>query len=243
MNVSAKALVSFLNSVTIGGVINDALLRFTDRGLCIIVRDSFSTGAVSGVLFKSNFQDYTIGMEVAIDDTTRLMNLLKMIDNVVELRVEDNTFRMIGELFEAILTMKEKESLRCDVPQEKWDGLPISSYDEGFVIDSEIFNAARKSIGELTKKNSDIKSKHLIASVKDGLFTLQIGEDTGDKAIVKAQVDYDLEAKADYGSTLLEFTELMKGNIRISFDNDRPMLITSKNENSVIKWFVSPILH
>ena len=68
---------------------------------------------------------------------------------------------------------------------------------------------ARKSIGELTKKNSsDMTTKHLIASVKDGSFTLQTGEDTGDKAFFKAQVDYDQEAKADYGTTLLEFTEV-----------------------------------
>jgi hypothetical protein len=243
MKVKTKALVSFLDSVTIGGMIEDALLRFTDKGLCITVRDISSTGAISGVFFKSNFEDYKEGMEVAIEDTSRLMNLLKMIEGSAELVVESNSFRIIGENFEGVVTMKENQSLHCDVPQEKWDSLPISSYDEGFVIDAGIFDVARKAIGELTKKNSDINSKHIIASVKDGLFTLQTGEDTGDKAFFKAQVDYDQEAVADYGSTLLEFTEVMKGNIRVSFDDDRPILITSKNENSVVQWFVSPILH
>lgn len=244
MKVNTKALFSFLNSVTIGGMINDALLRFSNQGLCIIVRDAACTGAVSGVLFKSNFEEYKEGMEVAIEDTSRLMNMLKMMSSEVELVVEGDAFRMIGENFEGVVTMTKRESLQCDEPQEKWDGLPISSYDKGFVVDTEIFDVARKSIGELTKKNSsDMTSKHLMASVKDGLFTITAGEETSDKAIAKVVVDYDKEAKADYGTTLIEFSEFMKGNIRVSFYDDRPMLITSKNENSIVKWFISPILH
>jgi hypothetical protein len=182
-------------------------------------------------------------MEVAIDDTSRLMNMLKMIDGSAELEVEDNAFRMIGENFEGIIIMRDKESLNCDMPPEKWDNLAISSYDEGFAIDAEIFDVARKSVGEFTKKDSsDITSKHLRASVKDGLLTIKVEDEAGDAVIAKAVVDYDKNVSADYGSTMLEFVSVMKGNVTMSFKDDYPMLITSENGNSVVQWFVAPIL-
>jgi len=243
MRVNGKVLVDFLNRVTIGGSIDDCVLRFEPNGLNVTVRDLSSVGAVNGVLNKEgNFQDYKDGLEIPVADTGRLLSILKLIDGAAEIVVEDDTFRLIGESVEGSMKMKKREFVHCDVPADKWPQLGYDESDE-FEIDAGIFDVARKSIGELTKKSmGDTQNRHLVAAVRDGLFTLQAGEDTGDKIIAKVPVNFGKEASADYGEAFLEFVTVMKGSLKIAFRDDYPIVIKSRDNNSEITWLVSPIL-
>lgn len=231
MKVDVKNLAIFLSKVTVDGIIIDALLDFGSDGLRIIAFDESHTGGVNGLLYKeSNFQDYT-EMQVPIKDTARLIKLLKMIDGEAELVVEGDAFHIIGDDFEGTIGMAQEAKLRCPIPAEKW---PKLGYERGFEIDGSVFANVKKVAGNLGCKD-------ITAAVKDGLFTIQIGEGAADMGITKAKVDYENVA-AVYSQTLLDFAQAIKGKVRIAFKDDQPMVITSEDENSIIEWMLAPVL-
>jgi hypothetical protein len=232
MKVDAKNLVSFLTRTTVDGLIVDALLVFGPDGLRIVALDESHTGGVNGLLHKEgNFQDYA-EMQVPIKDTARLIKLLRMIEGDAELVVEGNTFKIIGDNFEGAINLAKKEDLKCKFSAEEW---PKFGYHGSFEVDGSILENAKKVANNLGTE------KMTVAAVKDGLFTIQIGEGTTDKGIAKAKVEYE-NVSAVYSETLLDFAKVVKGTVRIAFKDDYPMTITSEDENSIIQWMVAPVL-
>ena len=231
MKVLVKELISFLSKATVDGIIRDALLDFGSGGLRIVAFDESHTGGVNAVLFKDgNFQDYA-EMQVPIKDTAKLIRLLKMIDGEAELLIKDDAFHIIGDNFEGAIGMAKIENLKCPIPAEKW---PRLGYERGFEIDGSILANVKKTAGNLGCKD-------ITAAVKDGLFTIQIGEGTSDMGITKAKVEYRNVA-AVYSQTMLDFAQAIKGKVRIAFKDDSPMVITSEDENSIIEWMIAPVL-
>jgi len=231
MKVLAKELISFLSKATVDGIIRDALLDFGSDGLRIVAFDESHTGGVNAVMFKDgNFQDYT-EMQVPIKDTAKLISLLKMIDGEAELLIKDDAFHIIGDNFEGAIGMAKIENLKCPIPAEKW---PKLGYERGFEIDGSILANVKKTAGNLG-------SKKITATVKDGLFTIQVGEGTANMGIAKARVNYGDVATA-CGNILLDFAKVIKGKVRIAFKDDSPMVITSENENSIIEWMLASVL-
>jgi hypothetical protein len=80
-----------------------------------------------------------------------------------------------------------------------------------------------------------------VASVKDGIFIIRIGNGINDIGIMKSEVDYE-DASAVYGSTLMDFVKAIKGTVKVAFKDDSPMMIVSEDKNSRIQWLASPIL-
>ena len=127
--------------------------------------------------------------------------------------------------------MAKKEKLKCPIPAEKW---PRLGYERGFEIDGSILANVKKTAGNLG-------SNKITAAVKDGLFTIQVGEGTANMGIIKAKVKYG-DVAAFYSETLLEFAKVIKGKVRIAFKDDSPMVITSEDENSIVEWMLAPVL-
>jgi hypothetical protein len=242
MKVKVKELVDFLNKVTINGAIDDILMVFEKDGLTINAKDIAATGAVRGLLKREgNFQSYQ-EMEVPIGDTSRLIVILKMIEGNAELLIENNVFRVVGQNgVSGHIIMVDKKFVKSAFPAEKW---PDLGYDTGFVVDAKIFDNARKAVAELTKKNpKDESGKQILASCRDGSFSLTVGESANsDRIEIGGEKASYKDAVATYGAVLLEFSVVMKGDLMISFDNNYPMLVVSENEGGFVEWFVSPIL-
>jgi hypothetical protein len=231
MKALVKELISFLNKATVDGIIRDALLDFGSDGLRIVAFDESHTGGVNGLMYKDgNFQDYA-EIQVPIKDTAKLIRLLKMIDGEAELLIKDDAFRIIGDNFEGAIGMAKNEKLKCPIPAEKW---PKLGYERGFEIDGSILANVKKTAGNLG-------SNKITATVKDGLFTIQVGEGTANMGIIKAKVKYG-DVAAFYSETLLEFAKVIKGKVRIAFKDDSPMVITSEDENSIVEWMLAPVL-
>jgi hypothetical protein len=206
-------------------------LDFGTDGLRIVALDESHTGGVNGLLKKDgSFVEYA-KMQVPIKDTARLIKLLKMIDGVADLVVEGDTFKMIGDKYESVIMMPSKDSLKCPIPANE---LPKLGYDKGFEIDGSVLENAKKTFKHLEAKN-------VVASVKDGMFRIQVGDGTNDKGSIKVEVNYE-DASAVYGITLMDFIKVIKGTVEIAFKDDSPMVITSEDENSRVLWMVSPIL-
>ena len=231
MKVKTENLIDFLGKATVGGVIIDALLDFGHDGLRIVAFDESHTGGVNGLMYKDgNFQDYA-EMQVPIKDTAKLIRLLKMIDGEAELLIKDDAFHIIGDNFEGTIGMAKIENLKCPIPAEKW---PRLGYERGFEIDGSILANVKKTAGNLGCKD-------ITAAVKDGLFTIRIGEGTSDMGIIKVRVKYG-DVAAVYSQTMLDFAQAIKGKVRIAFKDDSPMVITSEDENSIVEWMIAPVL-
>ena len=231
MKVKTENLIDFLGKATVGGVIIDALLDFGHDGLRIVAFDESHTGGVNGLMYKDgNFQDYT-EMQVPIKDTAKLIRLLKMNDGEAELLIKDDAFHIIGNNFEGAIGMAKIENLKCPIPAEKW---PRLGYERGFEIDGSILANAKKTAGNLG-------SNKITATVKDGLFTIQVGEGTANRGIAKARVKYG-DVAVVYGNILLDFAKVIKGKVRVAFKDDNPMVITSEDENSIVEWMIAPVL-
>jgi hypothetical protein len=127
--------------------------------------------------------------------------------------------------------MAKKDRLKCPIPMEKWPNL---GYDKSFEIDRSVLQNAKKTFGYL-------EVEEIVASVKDGMFTIRIGNGINDIGIIKSEVDYE-DASAVYSSTLMDFIRVIRGPVKIAFKNDSPMMIIGQDENSRIQWLVSPVL-
>jgi len=154
-----------------------------------------------------------------------------MIDGEAELLIKDDAFHIIGDNFEGAIGMAKIENLKCPIPAEK---RPRLGYARGFEIDGSILANVKKTAGNLG-------SKKITATVKDGLFTIQVGEGTSDMGITKAKVEYG-DVAAVYSQTMLDFAQAIKGKVRIAFKDDNPMVITSEDENSIVEWMLAPVL-
>lgn len=236
MRADVKKLREFLVKVLIkGDAISDAKLSFREDGLHVNVKDITKTGAIQGKLELSCFTDYA-PMEIAIHDTRRLLGFLNLMSGVVDIRIEKNAVLLNSDGVHGELIMPQKEYLQCDLNDEdaaKLFGLR-EKYDAGFDIDTELFAKAKKVTDMLSTNN-------VIAAVEDGKFSLKSGDNNFDKLAVDEEVTYK-NVSAKYGPTLLEFIGIMSGPLNISFNDNFPMFITSKNPDSSITWMLAPIV-
>lgn len=237
MRVNVENLTKFLEKVSMNGMINDALLDFGPDGLRVTALDASSTGGVNGLLHRegSFTTDYE-EMTVPILSTDRLLKFLKSMDGIVDITLEGNTFRAVGDNAEFSIVVANPKYLKRSLPIDKWPTSEKLGYDNGFELDSKIFENTRKGFAELVVRN-------VTATLKDGVFRLQVGvAGKGDCIVPKASVEADYEASAEYGPTLLEVTKVVKGIVKVAFKDNYPMMITQNDPISNIQWMASPVL-
>lgn len=235
MKINAKIFSTFLNKVFVGGSITDGKLSFRDDGLHINVKDITKTGAITGVLASTAFQDYTT-MDVNVRDTTKLLNTLRDMDDTIELSINKNAFMINSTGISSEIMMPRDEFLECHLGNDDAGKLEKlkTSYDEGFELDADLLMKAKRG-------SQNYGAKSVIASVSDSIFSIRAGEDEFDKISYKTTVSYK-DVSARYGSTFLEFIGIIKGRITLSFNQDYPVFITQRDENSTVCWMASPII-
>lgn len=234
MKISSKVLLNFLNKVFVAGSINDAVLRFEPDGLHVSVKDITTTGAVNGVLYSSNFQDY-VPMRATIKDTSRLMAALKNIPTSVSISVDKNVFKLTSEESDAELIMPDEQYLECNLkPEQEQKLFTDLRFDEGFEVDAAKLKVAKGN-------TQTLGTNSVLASINDGIFYIRSGEDSFDKFTVKIPVNYN-NVSARYGTTLLGFMGVLDNTVNIAFNDNFPMLLRIKNAEFDIKWLASPII-
>ena len=236
MKINSKTLAAFLGKVTVNGGMTDALLKFGPDGLSVTVKDISAAGSATGLLKSSNFLDYAALGNVPVKNTSLLLSVLKNMNGNVEILLSENILRLESEKSKVELVLMEEQHLECNMGPEKeaqLNGL-IARFDSGFPIDASVLQAAKKNTQTLAIQN-------IVVSVANGLLELKVGQDNFDKITVVEKVSYkDTETK--YGPTFLEFISAMSGPLTVAFDTDFPMLITSKDTDSIVQWIVVPVL-
>jgi hypothetical protein len=230
MKINSRTLADFVKKVSINGSITDGLLKFGPDGLTLTVKDITMSGAVTGLLKSTNFVDYS-QMNVPIKSMSMFLSVLGTMNGMVELSKQDNIFRIVSDSNEADLMMPEEQYLECSLAE-----LPVLGHDGGFELDSTIWGTVKKNTQILGTTKVGI-----IAEVKNKVLYLRTGENNFDKMTTKVPVDYK-DVVTKYGCTFLEFISVISGKVNVAFEKDYPMLITSKDTDSTIKWMISPII-
>lgn len=231
VKINSRTLLDFIKKVTINGSITDGLLKFGPDGLSVTVKDISMTGAVTGLLKSSNFVEYS-QMTVPIKNMTMFIGVLSTMTGTTELvRQGTNVFHITSSSNNADLIIPEEQYLECNLAE-----LPTLAHDGGFELDSVIWNTVKKNTQLLGTTKVGVT-----AEVKSGILYIRTGEENFDKLYASVAVDYK-DVKARYGCTLLEFISVISGKVNVAFNENYPMLITSRDQDSVIKWMVSPIM-
>lgn len=230
MKINSKTLSDFIKKVTINGNISDGILKFGSDGLTLTAKDVTNAGAVTGILKATNFIDYS-QMNIPIKNMTTLISVLNNMNGNVELSKRDNVFILSSEGNEGKLIMPDEAYLECDLPE-----LPTLGHDGGFELDSGIWAAVKKNTQILGTGKVGV-----IAEVKDNVLYITTGEDNFNQLTAKTAVDYK-NVVARFGSTFLEFITVMSGKLNVAFNDNYPILITSRDPDSTIKWMISPII-
>lgn len=228
--INAKTLLDFIKKVSINGSITDGILKFGPEGLVVTLKDIMMTGATTGLLKISNFTEYH-EMNVPIKNMSTLISILGTMNGTIELsRQGENIFHISSSGIDADLIIPDEQFLECNLEE-----LPTLAHDGGFEVDSAIWTNVKKSTQILGTSKIGV-----IAEVKDRILYVRTGEDNFNKITIKTSADYK-DVIGKYGCTFLEFISVITGRVNISFNNDYPMLIVSKDTDSVIKWMVSPV--
>lgn len=230
MKINSRTLADFVKKVSINGSITDGLLKFGPDGLTLTVKDITMSGAVTGLLKSTNFIEYS-QMNIPIKSMSMFLSVLGTMNGMVELSKQDNIFRIVSDSNEAELMMPEEQYLECNLAE-----LPVLGHDGGFELDSTIWGTVKKNTQILGTTKVGI-----IAEVKNKVLYLRTGENNFDKMTTKVSVDYK-DVVTKYGCTFLEFISVISGKVNVAFEKDYPMLITSKDTDSTIKWMISPII-
>jgi hypothetical protein len=242
MRVITKNMITFLNKVTVNGtMLSDILLVFGEDGMHVTGTNEAHTGAVHGVLFKDqNFIEYEEGLRIPLRDTSRLISMLKMVEGVAKLSLDNNTFKISSDNFDGVIIMTAEKYLRCVTPKGTYPNL---GYDRVLEIDGGIFKNVKKAVQELNKKGSgDLIGRIVRARISEGVFSIQVGDETTDREVLKETVDDNRDVFADYGPMLLDLAQVISGPVTVCFAEDYPLEITSKEEGiHEIRWMVSNV--
>lgn len=230
MKCNVKTLADFIKKVSINGSIPEGILKFGPNGLTLTVRDISNCGAVTGLLRKTVFLDYT-EMNVPIGNIPKLLSILSTMSSNVELSIKENAFVITSDNMDAKIIMMDEKYVKCDL-----ETLPTLDHDGGFEFDSSLFTIVKKNTSTLKSEKTGV-----VAEVKDNIFYIRTGEKESDELTARTKVDYK-NVIAKYGITFLEFVSVISGKVIISFNNDYPILITSIEPDSTIKWMVSPLV-
>ena len=194
------------------------------------VKDISNCGAVTGLLRKNVFLDY-VPMNVPIGNIPRLLSVLNAMSGNVELSIKENAFLINSDDNDAKIIMVDEKYIKCDL-----ETLPTLAHDGGFEFDSNIFTTIKKNTTTLKSEKTGV-----IAEVKDNVFYVKTGEKESDELTTKTKVDYK-NVRTKYGITFLEFISVITGKVIVSFNEEYPILITSTEPDSTIKWMVSPLV-
>lgn len=231
VKINSKTLLDFIKKVTINGSITDGLLKFGPEGLSLTMKDITMTGAVTGLLKAGNFTEYS-QMTIPIKNMAMFIGVLSTMSGTIELtRRGTNVLHISSSSNNGDLIIPEEQYLECNLAE-----LPILSHDGGFELDSMIWNTVKKNTQLLGTTKIGVTIE-----VRDGTLFIRTGEDNFDKLYASVPVDYK-NVTSRYGCTLLEFISVITGKVNVAFNEDYPILITSRGQDSIIKWMVSPII-
>lgn len=170
-------------------------------------------------------------MNVPIGNIPRLLAVLGTMSGNVELSIKENAFIINSDNNDAKIIMVDEKYISCDL-----ETLPTLAHDGGFELDSNVFTTIKKNTATLRSEKTGV-----IAEVKNNIFYVRTGEKESDELTTKTKVDYK-DVKAKYGITFLEFISVITGKVMVAFNEDYPILITSTEPDSTIKWMVSPLV-
>ena len=225
LTISNELFTDFIRKSTLEGEIPQLLLRQTEKGYEI---SAMSENVISceGVLLKKNFIMFGSVGNITIKDTKKFIDLIKDLPGNITMEKKENKVIIYGE-------KTDIEYVLCSEEFIETTSEPVEiEFDDGFKVSSDFF------IKVSSKANLfDVASMTLQVNKK---IIRGIVEET-DKYIIKEEVPYK-DCESSYGRWLFKLSKFLEEKVIVSFDNNYPIKITSKNTNFELRYYIAPFV-
>lgn len=226
LTISNELFVNFVTKSTLEGEIPQLLLKQTDKGYEVSVMAE-SVISCEGVLLKKNFIMYGNVGDITIKNVKLFISLIKDLKGNITIEKKEDRIIIRGEKTDVEYVLCSEEFIETTLPE------PVTiEFDDGFKIQKDFFVTLKEKAVLL-----DVPSLKL--QVKNKIFKGIVEEN--DKYIVKEEVPYkDCESK--YGRWLYKLSKYLEDKVVVSFDNDYPIRIISKNTNFSLNYTIAPFV-
>jgi len=225
LTISSDLFVDFIKKSTLEGEISQLLLKQTDKGYEV---DVMSENVISceGIILKKNFIMFGNVGNITIKDTKKFLALLKDLKGNITIEKKENKIIIHGEKVDVEYVLCSEEFI--ETTSEKVD----IEFDDGFKISSDFFIsvASKANLLDVSSLTLNITSKILHGIVEET-----------DKYIIKEEVPYK-DCESNYGRWLFKLSRFLEDKVVVSFDNNYPIKIISKNTNFELNYYIAPFV-
>lgn len=223
ITISNELFTDFIRKATLEGEIPQVLLKQTEKGYELNIM-SESVISCEGLLLKKNFIMFGKVGDITIKDSKKFISLVKDLKGNITMEKKENKVIIHGE-------KTDIEYVLCSEEFIETTSEPVDiEFDDGFKINSDFFViiAAKANLLEVASVTLKIE-KNIIRGIV---------EET-DKYIIKEEVPYK-DCQSSYGRWLFKLSKFLEEKVSVSFDDNYPLKITSKNTNFELKYFIAP---
>lgn len=234
LKIHSKTFKQFLDTVTLGGVIESAVLELNSTELNVKLKNSNDTIFSIGSLKAEAFEEFvSLDYSVGIKNTKLLIELLSSFNDIVNIDITPSLFNVYTTKKVASLVLAQPEYLKTFNLPYVPDGL--NNFDEGVVLDSSIFYN--------TKNNCKIlDSNDILISVKNKELSIRSGNDSFDKITEKVECDYkDVTSKFSF-ETIKKVIDTFTDTVTISILSEgAPIQFTTALDTFTSRIIVAPM--
>jgi hypothetical protein len=229
IKVKANILRDFLKKTTAQGLVSNGKLVFSDKGLNMCHKDEMGVILIAGNLTKVNFVELE-ACELNVKSMDSLLKVLNTFrENIVNIVVQKNAFRVMDESSGYDIVMAEEVS--CF--REK--GLPEITYDNKTLLKKEVMD-------KVLEMSGIVKSQNVTISNNAKKLTLQVGEET-DKAQATTFSNFEAEKKTVFN---IDYFKKLTGDMGLIVDfsmgdGATPSKFEEKAEKYDVTYFITPI--
>jgi hypothetical protein len=225
ITVSCDLFVDFVKKSTVNGEIPQLLLKQTEKGYEVSVMAE-NVISCEGVIYKKNFIMFGSVGNITIKDTKKFISLLKDLQGNVTIEKKENKIIIHGD-------KTDIEYVLCSEEFIETTSEPITiDFDDGFKISKDFFIS-------VSSKATLLDVSSVVLQVNNKILR-GIVEET-DKYIIKEEVPYK-DCESGYGRWLFKLSQFLEDKINVSFDNNYPVRIMSKNTNFELSYYIAPFV-
>ena len=226
LTISNELFVDFIRKSTLEGEISQLLLTQTDLGYNVnVVSENVIT--CFGTLLKKNFTMFGKVGNITIKDVKKFIAMLKDFAGNVVIERKENKIIIYFEKTEIEYVLCSEEFIETTLKED----VDIE-FDSGFKLNKDFLT-------NLISKANLLDVSSITLKVENNILR-GIVEET-DKITIKEEVNYK-NCVSSFGRWLFKLSRFLEEKINVSFDENYPIKIVSKNTNFQLTYIIAPFV-
>ena len=230
MKIKKDVLLTFIEKFRMTGhsSVDEAIFKFTEDGLSVVVFDPSKLICSSGILKPSTFVEYEVIGNIGLNELHRIATILKRFNDIITLKVEGNLLT-ISEANKKVSIELVSEIFIEEVEYKK-----LENFKETFSIEATELNDI---LGDANLKTGMTLK---ITTIKDNVIFTNNG---------KYKFERTLERQGCTGGTTvkvgLPFSEAMNeltGTLELSIADEYPVEVKEISDDQEIKILIAPMV-